>query len=447
MTISKTTGEAPQHTGNGSKRRLAWSMTAVVVGLYTINYADKAAFGIIAQPLERELGLTASQIGMVGSLFFFAFTIAGFGSGLLNRWLGLRLALLALPIIWSVSVLPVVISASFVTLVVGRIVLGLAEGPSSALMHTAVYSWHPPEKRGLPSAILLSATSLAKIIFAPLLAVITASWGWRSAMIFLAVLGAAWCVAWLFSWRDGPYIASAKKPQRNRAVEAKISYAKILTSRTFIFGALLFMGYYGLQTVILTWLPSYYEVGLGYSSVAAGSLFALPSVVALIFMLGFSRLTDVLIGRGWTNRRTRVLFAGSGVLICAIMLIFVPYIETPALVVAIISIAYGIGSTAAPLLTSVVSVVTPSRQLAGTLGVYMSIMAVGGLIAPSLAGFIVDAASSPAVGFSTAFQVVGAAAGVFALLALVFMNPERDRQRLVKIEPKAQEDDQPAESS
>ncbi len=41
-----------------------------------VNWADKAVLGIVAQPLMEELGLTASQVGLVGSAFFLTFAVA-----------------------------------------------------------------------------------------------------------------------------------------------------------------------------------------------------------------------------------------------------------------------------------------------------------------------------------------------------------------------------------
>lgn len=414
-------------------------MTAVVIALYVVNYADKAVYGIIAQPLARELGLTSAQIGMVGSLFFLVFAIGGFASGLLNRWLGLRWALLALAMVWSASVLPVVLSATLGVLIAGRMLLGFAEGPSSALMHTAVYSWHAPQRRGFPSALLLGSVSVAKIVFAPLLTWITVSFGWRAALLTMAAMGAAWCVLWLTTWSQGPHVAPAADsttadPQTDDPqIESRVPWRSIFITPTFVFGALLFMAYYALQTVILTWLPSYFELGLGFSAQQAGSMFGIPSIVALVYMLTITRLSDRMIARGATVRRARAIVAGAGVAVGAVILLFVPYVDTPLLVVVMISLAYGVASGAAPLLNTAISVVCPQRQLAGTLGVYMAIMALGGLIAPWLAGVLIDHAATKADGFALAFQILGAAAGVFAVLALLFMRPDRDRARVLAL--------------
>lgn len=36
--------------------------------LYIVNWADKAVYGLVAQPLAEELGLTSSQIGFIGAV-------------------------------------------------------------------------------------------------------------------------------------------------------------------------------------------------------------------------------------------------------------------------------------------------------------------------------------------------------------------------------------------
>lgn len=63
--------------------------------------------------------------------------------------------LVVLALVWAFAMLPLVFAASFGVLVVSRFVLGLAEGPSSALIHTEAYSWHRSEKRGFPGALCL----------------------------------------------------------------------------------------------------------------------------------------------------------------------------------------------------------------------------------------------------------------------------------------------------
>ncbi|WP_405483448.1 MFS transporter [Streptomyces sp. NBC_00009] len=413
-------------------RAQAWSLTAVVVVLYIVNWSDKAILGLVAQPLAEEFGLTASQVGLVGSGFFLAYTVGGFFAGPLSKLMSVRWVLVLLSLAWAATMVPIVVAAGFATLLVSRLVLGLAEGPTSALAYTAVYSWHPPEKRGLPGAWITAGSSIAKIAVAPVLALVIASWGWRPAFIILAATGVVWCGLWLAMWKDGPY---AKGPQSSASAtdagQPKVPWGQIFRTPTFLGGAAAMFAMYALVTVVLTWLPSYFEVGLGYSRVEAGTMFALPSIVSLASLVVASYVSDKLLGRGTSSRAARGVLPGAGLLICGLALAVLPMIGVPLLVVVVVSLGYGIGSMIFPLLNAAISEICPPAQLAGTLGVFLALMSLGGLVAPYLTGVIVDASSSPAEGYATAFQVFGAVAAVAGVIALLTVNPERDARRLL----------------
>lgn len=424
----------------GESRNAAWGLTSLLVALYVINYADKAVLGIIAQPLSEDLGLRSSDIGLVGSLFFLTFTIGGFFAGALNRWLGLRWGLALIALCWAVAMLPLVAVATFAVLVASRLLLGIAEGPSSALMHTSAYSWHPPTRRGLPSALLAGAASISKIAIAPLLAVVTVSLGWRAALVALSIAGALWCAVWLLTWREGPYTnVNSDTPTADQRVqgspEPTVPWRRILLSRSFVFGALLVMSVYALVTVVLTWLPSYFEVGLGYSRVTAGSLFALPSLISLALMLLSTTTGDRLMSRGSSSRTVRIVVPSIGVLICGVMLATLPTLETPIIAVLVLSVGYAFAASVFPLFNAAISEICPPRQMAGTLGFFIAIMAIGGLVAPYATGVIVDAAENPADGYASAFQILGVIAAVAAILALVFVHPDRDKKSIREPSP------------
>jgi MFS family permease len=416
----------------------AWSLTTIVVVLYIINWSDKAILGLVAQPLAEDIGLTASQIGLVGSGFFLTFTIGGFFAGPLNKLMTVRWVLVLLCMAWAATMLPIVAVASFAVLLVSRLALGLAEGPTSALAYTAVYSWHPPEKRGLPGAWITAGASIAKIAVAPVLAVVIAAAGWRTAFVVLAVVGVAWCVLWLATWKEGPY-AKRLQPSESHpeatGVEAKVPWGDIFRTPTFWGGAAAMFAMYALVTVVLTWLPSYFEVGLGYSRLQAGTMFALPSIVSLVSLLMSSYISDKLVSRGASVRTLRAVLPGAGLLICGLTMLALPYLGVPIVAVVVVSVGYGIGSMIFPLYNAGISQIVPPGQLAGTLGVFLALMSLGGLIAPYLTGVIVDAAETPAAGYAAAFQVFGIVAVVAAVIALVTVHPERDARRLLLLRP------------
>nr|WP_255426153.1 MFS transporter [Pseudonocardia sp. C8] len=431
MSVNKL-GSAPPAVdpSDGKTRVTAWSFTTLLVLLYIVNWGDKAVLGLAAQPLAKELGLSASQIGLVGSAFFLTFTLGGFFAGLLDRWMTLKWSLALLAIGWSVAMLPVVVSATFSVLLVSRMLLGLLEGPSSALLHTAAYSWHPREKRGVPSACLTAAASIAKIVIAPALALLMASYGWRAAFVALALSGLVWLVVWLPTWRPGPH-GEDRSPQAAEDGGPTVPWVKVITAPTFLGGILAVLGMYALVSVVLTWLPSYFEVGLGYTRVQAGTMFGFPSIASLVLMFLLTGVSDRLISRGATSRIVRGVVPAVGLLVCGAAMTLLPMIGTPWVAVAVVSVGYAFGASIFPLFNAGLAEIVPPRQLAGTLGVFLAVMSVGGLVGPYVTGLIVDAAAGPAEGYAAAFQVFGVVAIVGAVVALLTVNPERDRARLM----------------
>ncbi len=143
------------------------------------------------------------------------------------------------------------------------------------------------------------------------------------------------------------------------------------------------MSVYALVSVVLTWLPSYFEDGLGYSQLQSGSMFAFPSIVGLALMLLSSVTSDRMITRGGASPRVlRVVVPSVGVLFSGVLLFLLPSIGTPIVCVLILSIGYGFAAMVFPLLNAAVAEICPPRQTAGTLGVFLAIMAIGGLVAP-----------------------------------------------------------------
>lgn len=428
--VSTTAPPGAPLTEGGESRLTAWRFTSLLIVLYVINWADKAVLGLAAQPLAEDLGLSASQIGFVGSAFFVAFTVGGFFAGLLNRWLTLRWALVVLAVGWSVAMLPLVVAASFSVLLLARMLLGLLEGPSGALVHTAVYSWHPLEKRGVPSACITACASIAKLALAPALALVIAAHGWEWSFVVLAVAGLLWTAVWIPTWRVGPYGGDRTSTPTKGEGLPSIPWRAVLTTPSFIGGSIAVMSMYALVTMVLTWLPSYFELGLGYSRVQAGTMFGLPSIASLVVMAVVTPVADRMVARGTRSRVVRGIVPAVGLLACGLAMSVLPLVAAPALAVAVVSIGYALGVCIFPLLNSGLSEIVPAHQVAGTLGVFLAIQSVGGLVAPFVTGLIVDASATQVEGYARAFQLFGLVAVVGAVAALVAFNPERDTARL-----------------
>ncbi|MBQ9056441.1 MAG: MFS transporter [Rhodococcus sp.] len=419
--------------GKSASRGKAWGLTFLLVALYVVNFGNQAVLGLAAQPLKDEFGLTASQIGVMGSSFFAAMLVGSLLAGTLNKWVTLRWSLVILALTWAVVMLPTIFAAGFAMLLIGRLLLGLAEGPTASLIFTAAYSWHPEDRRSLPATIITSAASLSKVAVAPVLTVVIAQFGWRAGFITLAGVAALWCVIWLATWSDGPYGAQRGQAGHKAFEPVEKSTAaewrRLLLTPTFLAASFASGSMFAIIAMGLTWIPSYFEQGLGYSRVQSGTMFALPSLAGLVFMFLFSAVSDRLLSRGVSKRLVRGVLPASGLVIGGMSLLLLPAVGAPAMAVLVLSVGYGLGSTVMPLFNAAVADVAPPRQLAGALGVLTASCYAGGIVGPLLAGKLVGAGSG-ASGYLLAFQIFGGVALVAALIAMFAVNPVRDALRL-----------------
>jgi MFS family permease len=69
-----------------TEKRRAWLIVGLLFLFMTLNFSDKAIVGLAEVPLMKEMGLTARQFGLVGSSFFFLFSISAvIGGFVANR--------------------------------------------------------------------------------------------------------------------------------------------------------------------------------------------------------------------------------------------------------------------------------------------------------------------------------------------------------------------------
>lgn len=424
---------APAISNATYPRAQAWSMTAMVVLFATINWADKAIIGIVAPALREELGFTATQIGYAGSAFFFLFSISGAMVGFLGDRFQLRHILLVLALLWGLIQFPMLLAATAVVLLTTRIVLGAAEGPATAMANAALFQWFPPEKRGFPSALVTAGSSFAKILAAPLLALVLAGWGWRACFAVMGCASFAWCALWFFVGKEGPYSSSVSSHSNPVNTQPKLPLLTIILCPTFIGALIGTFVVYGLVSASITWIPSYFEKGLGYSRLHSGFMFGLPSIFALVTMFASTLIGDRLTTAKRTSRTTRAIATAAFLIAGGGALAALPWLGTPAAVVAVLVFGYGCASVALPMMNAVVSQITPPHQLASTLGIFLALQNLSGLITPTVVGVLVDRSVNPVAGYGLAYQLFGISiiAGGVAIALLV--HPDRDAARLKRL--------------
>ncbi|MGA4988070.1 MFS transporter [Nonomuraea bangladeshensis] len=418
----------------------AWVITLMLLASTLIAYLDKAILGLVAQPVMADLGLTATQFGTIST----AASLLGPAVTLLFATVADRLplkgTLFTLVMLWSLIQLPIFFAASAGMLVVTRLLLGAADAPSNSVMHSMAYSWWPNERRGLPAALLTTGASFGKLIFAPVLVVVIASLGWQYGFLSVAIMGFVWCVGWAFVGKTGPYAEPvAPRPAKRAAAEdspedptagTKAPLRSILLTGTFLGYLALFSSVGMLVMIVLTWLPSYFEAGLGFSAVTAGSLFGVPSITSVIFLFAYGAWGDRALKRGVPARLVRTLIGGGLAMGGGLSLMALPLVDGVALPMALLMLGYGLSTSIYAIANPTLAQITPPAQRTGVLSLGLALSGLIGVPGPVLAGMVLDAAKassdSPADGYTGVFLLAGVIVLIGGALFALLANPERD---------------------
>jgi MFS family permease len=85
------------HTEGSPTPKGAWGIVALLFLYMLVNFADKIIVGLAGVPIMTELNLSPAEFGLLGSSFFFLFSISAIVFGFIinrvaTRWVILGLA-------------------------------------------------------------------------------------------------------------------------------------------------------------------------------------------------------------------------------------------------------------------------------------------------------------------------------------------------------------------
>jgi MFS family permease len=407
--------------------RRAWFFVFLVFLFMLINWADKAVIGLSAVSIMKELHLTHTQFGLIGSSFFLLFSISGVVVGFIANKVRTKNLLLAMAIIWALTQLPMIGSVGLTALITSRIVLGAGEGPAFPVAMHAIYKWFEDQRRTFPSSIVASGAAFGAGVVAPAITWLIATYSWHAAFGVLGAVGLMWSIVWFCFSEEGPL----DKPNlgTEAGAETRVPYRDLLLSRTalgvFVGG---FAAYWAL-TLNVVWLAAYLIKGAHFTPTQTGWIIVLPSLTQIVLAPSLAFLSQRMVRDGTSSRVARGVLAGLCVFGGGIAMVCLPFVPVGAGKIVFTALAFSLGSIVFTLGSPLIGEISPVAQRGAMLGITNSIHTLAGLIAPLAMGVIVDVGTNPAEGFRTGFAAAGALIGVAGVATMLLINPEADIAR------------------
>jgi len=162
-------------------------LVATLGGIYVVSQFFRNSIGVIAPDLARELTLSAAEIGLLSSTFFFSFAAAQIPLGICLDRYGAKICMLVCAGIAAAGAVLFSVGTSPGMLIAARILMGV--GSCCYLMGPlALYAKrYPPERFGMLVGFQLGIGTIGTLLATAPLAWSVAFIGWRAS--FLAVAG------------------------------------------------------------------------------------------------------------------------------------------------------------------------------------------------------------------------------------------------------------------
>ena len=423
-TLSTTASARPPRS---TRARRAWIVVGLLVVFMLINHADKSVIAFAGVQIQKDLGLSPQQFGLLQSSFFWLFAAGALFFGWLSSRVNIRWLLAGLMLTWVATMVPLLGTVGFGVLIACRVILGFAEGPAFALANHAAHSWFPPEKRAMAGGFVSAGASIGTLIAAPVLTWMIFRWDWHAAFYVLIAMGVLWAVAWLILGRSSGDGAAGAAPVSTVVVETvDAPYKTILKTGTVVGIAVLMFSSYWSTTLKIAWLPVYLQEGLGYDTATAGQLMMLPYGLAAVGAIGAGWFSGRLISRGVSRRVARgylsaALVAGAGVSMAGFTLLAQGNLQ-----LVLISLAFSLNTAAFGVALSAIADVVQAKKRGMVLGMLSAVASISGMVAPLVLGFAVGSSVDKITGYAIGFQSSGALMIVGAVIAVFLVNPERD---------------------
>jgi ACS family hexuronate transporter-like MFS transporter len=400
---------------------LRWVICSLIFLATTINYIDRQILALIKELLDKELGWTNEQFGLVNSAFQGAYAVGLFAFGWFIDRYGTKIGYAVSIAMWSVAAMSHALVASVGGFFSARVFLGVSEGGNFPAAIKAVALWFPKRERALATAIFNSGTNVGAIVAPALVPAIAFTLGWRWAFIFAGIMGFLWLLLWIpfydvpekrakLSKAELDYINSDRDESGSNGVP--IGWRRALGYRqTWAFIVAKFMTD-PVWWFFLIWLPDYFKATRGLDIKHSWVHLVTIYVIVTILSIAGGWLTGRLQQMGWSVTRARksgmFLFA-----LCVLPILRVTQVgDWPA--VLLIGLAGAAHQAWSANLFTTASDTFPKKDVGTIVGLGGMAGSIGGILFPWFSGKLLDQ-------FKLAGNVTGGYAILFAICASAYL--------------------------
>jgi predicted MFS family arabinose efflux permease len=388
-----------------------WIVVAVLALVAFLNEVDRHAIYALFPLLEKDLGMSKLQLGMLGSAFLWAYALLGPQAGYVGDRFPRRYVIICSLLLWSLMTGLNGFATSGTQLIYLRVLLAVSEAFYMPCALALISEHHSEKTRSKGIAIHLSAMAVGQVTGGFLGGFMGQYFSWRTLFFVLGGAGIAYAPLLLVLLHNAPGSAAGGTAKRPSFLEAGRAVARV---RTLQLLCLAFVGYSIVGSVMQTWLPYFlfhkFHTSLTTAGFSAAFYLQLPTALGNI---AWGTVGDYFAMR---NYRGRMLVQAGSLLISAPFLLSMGLAGSLAGVAASLTLLGFLRTGWPPNVMAVIFQLVPARRSSTTYG----LLNFCGNVSAGLA-LLVASDLGARFGFGPAFAslstIHAAAAGVLVVAA------------------------------
>jgi sugar phosphate permease len=383
--MAQTAGAALQNVEETGGVSYRWIILVVGMLAYTTSFFARTSYIGITKFIAADLHLDKSALGLMGSVFFYAYALTqmpwGIGS---DRW-GSRKAVSAGVFATALTLWGFSTSHSAAALNFWRILNGVAAAGAYVCMSGAISQWFRPKERGFTYGLFAAVgggvgEGTAQIVL-PLLVAMSFTWRTSTSILAAVIAGVGiLCVAFLKS-----------APQHTAAAQRKaFDWSIIADPKLWGFTAI-YSGSIISIRVLVPWLTVYATdiyiskgMATREAALAGGILSSLYLAGRAVGVPIAGFVSDRLISRGISRKAIAVGFLFFTVVLLRLM----PLGIQSTSMLGFVAFLLGASINMYPLITTAMSETFGPQRTASAMGVLNMVAQLSGAVALTASGFL-----------------------------------------------------------
>ncbi|GLR10825.1 MFS transporter [Mixta theicola] len=425
-------------------KNLRWTIVLLLFLVYMINYLDRVALSLTVPMIEKDLMLNAEQFGLIFGSFFFGYALFNFIGGLATDKYGPTLVLGLAVGMWSLFCGLTAVATGFWSMLILRVLFGMAEGPICASANKAINGWFPKKQAATAMGFLSAGSPLGGAVAGPIIGYLALAFGWRLAFVIICSIGIVWMVIWFFIAADNP-ARSKRVSAEERALidqlkeqqpgeEADLTQAAhglsyYLRQPIILVTAFAFFCYNYILFFFLSWFPAYLVQAHGLDIKSMSMTTVIPWIVGFIGLALGGWISDKIFnitGRLLLSRKIVLVVA---LLAAALCVALAGTVEGVVSAVLLMSVSIFFLYITGAIYWAIIQDVVHKSRVGGISGFIHLIGSLSGIIGPIVTGFIVQHTGK----FDSAFILAGVVAGLGAMLVLFVIKSPKATSKPVSV--------------